>query len=448
MSGPKVVTIVTREEIIAICEGMIASLEAAFQHWERVGTRNQIISAEDREMVVARIKAMRHLLATDQFEALQKQVPREIGFLQTDIEKRIEAAAEKAVQVKLEGKRRIRAARTLADALGKKGITVSPALQRPETLSNDALNRALSEAFDLLTGSAGAWGTTDRQRELAAKLGADETRLTLAQWLDTQPHDAGDRAVTQLLKRYAELQSYDPRRAATFEGRIDLCVADQSERRGLLLDSLALDMGEARRIAVEIASVTQVLTAAGVELEATLATETIAIAAQIRQALAADTTLSELKALETVAQALIEKSRAERADRDRRNAVLQGLAELGYQVQEGMQTAWIENGRVVLRSSKSAQYGVELGGDPSKAMQVRTVAFGEEGSVSNPAADIAAETEFCGDFSKLQKRLAANGGNLSIVKALGVGATPVKRMVIGLTPSQAVEVPMSRSWER
>jgi hypothetical protein len=48
-----------------------------------------------------------------------------------------------------------------------------------------------------------------------------------------------------------------------------------------------------------------------------------------------------------------------------RSAVLEGLAGLGYEVTEGMSTAWVNGGRVVLRKAASPGYGVELSGDLS-----------------------------------------------------------------------------------
>jgi hypothetical protein len=37
---------------------------------------------------------------------------------------------------------------------------------------------------------------------------------------------------------------------------------------------------------------------------------------------------------------------------ERRRAVLEGLASLGYEVSEGMATAWVKQGRVVLRKAR------------------------------------------------------------------------------------------------
>jgi hypothetical protein len=48
---------------------------------------------------------------------------------------------------------------------------------------------------------------------------------------------------------------------------------------------------------------------------------------------------------------LIEAAVQSMAAEERRRAVLEGLAALGYEVSEGMATAWVDSGRVVLRKA-------------------------------------------------------------------------------------------------
>src|SRR5262249_8978630 len=111
----------------------------------------------------------------------------------------------------------------------------------------------------------------------------------------------------------------------------------------------------------------------------------------------------------------------------RRRAVLQGLASLGYEVNEGMATAWVQGGRVVLRKATNPDYGVELtGGTRSDRLQVRAVGFGTPQMVRNAARDRDIETAWCGDFGKLQALLAGGGGRLEIETASPPGAVPIK----------------------
>jgi len=106
---------------------------------------------------------------------------------------------------------------------------------------------------------------------------------------------------------------------------------------------------------------------------------------------------------------------------------LEGLSALGYEVTEGMSTSWVEDGRVIMRSSSRPDYGVELSGNADGGrLQMRAVAFTHSGSGPDPARDRDVETIWCSDVSGLQARLATLGDGLVIERALPVGATPLK----------------------
>ncbi|UIK01550.1 hypothetical protein LZK82_30935 (plasmid) [Rhizobium leguminosarum] len=429
MSGPKVVRVVTREEIIAICHGHIAALVAAFEHWQRVGKRNEIVDAEDIRLAQSRISAMDDLLAKDKFAELQKQAPLEIAFLKADLETRIVRAAETKARERNEGNRRLRAANSLANALSEKGLEVPPALSNPGSCSQEELQAAVTQGFALLAPSSLRIETTDRQRELAAKLGEGESHPTLADWLATQhPSAVEDPRLADLERRYEELRSLDPERASKLSDRVEKVPSDRTTRRSLLIDSLALDIAAERRAATDEADALQKLRAIEAQLKNIQTPASASQLSKISNLLNGSPTIVEMSNMIAIATATLETIIQERAEQDRRGAILAGLAELGYEVKEGMQTAWVENGRVVLKSNKRPGYGVEIGGNPNSGIQLRTVGFAASADPRDANADISAETEFCGDFSVLQAKIAASGGELVVMKALGVGATAVKRI--------------------
>jgi hypothetical protein len=116
---------------------------------------------------------------------------------------------------------------------------------------------------------------------------------------------------------------------------------------------------------------------------------------------------------------------------------------LGYEVAEGMSTAWASEGRLVIRSAARPDYGVELSG--ADRFQMRPVAFDANGRGPDPARDKDAETIWCGDVTGLEQRLAALGDGLKIEKALPIGAVPLKRIEIGGSDGGArIEAPVLR----
>src|SRR6478752_7576001 len=94
MSGPKVVRIVTREEILATCYGQLARLDAALDEWIRVGQRNECVDDSEVSAAKARREKLADLIGKDAFLAFQKEAPLEIAFLASDLQVRLAKAAE------------------------------------------------------------------------------------------------------------------------------------------------------------------------------------------------------------------------------------------------------------------------------------------------------------------------------------------------------------------
>jgi hypothetical protein len=176
MSGPKVVRIVTREEIIAICEGHLARLNAAVEEWIKVGLRNDVLTENEIAATRMRQDALRRLLAEDRFAELQKAVPDEIDFLTSDQEARLVRAASAKATARSEQRQTEAAAGAVLRALERKGVTVPVDLrsaleQVAAGVSEDA--SAISRAFALLSaeeknscqGRSSATACRETQRE-------------------------------------------------------------------------------------------------------------------------------------------------------------------------------------------------------------------------------------------------------------------------------------------
>jgi hypothetical protein len=438
MSGPKVVKIVTREELIAACEGQIATLEAMVEQWRLFGERNRIVHDREVELARRRVTAMQTLLARDRFEDVQKRIPAEISFLKADMERRMQAAADAAAAERKHERQLMRSAEAVARALRERNLAVPAELASPLRHSKEALQKAMSAAFAALVPATADRSVSDRQRELAASLGSGEARLTFSSWLESQAgHFQDDHVLVSLERKVDELRAFDPQAVTGFAARLDAVSAEKGARRGLLADSLMIDLAAARREAVRRVEFGAELQGVRAEF-ATIGGE--AGAAQIRaieRALAAKNDTDGLQAALDEGKSALETLRNVQALALRRQALLEGLAELGYEVKEGMKAAWVEHGRVVLRSSRSPSYGVELGGSPENLIQVRTVAFEDAHSPRDRTRDIQAETEFCGDFEALRKLVAAGGGAISVVKALGVGSTAVKTVPAAYSEPQS-----------
>jgi|SRR5271165_623452 len=448
MSGPKAFRIVTRAEIISICRRNLARLDAAIEVWTTSCQRNGTIGQADIDKVISRRDELRRLLDADRFIELQKQVPVEISYLQADADRRAEKAAEQEARRKRDLRRTRAAAQALLSRLQSLGIDVPFEIQRElaaSTASFERLNAAIGKGLLLIQPTDSPQGTTERLRELASRLGAGERRITLEEWMSQQPKTADDQALLRVDGLLGELSALgvDP---SPFSGQIAALEAEAPSRRALLADSLLLDLASAVRNGRERARIMSDLRERHAELSEVKSPEAAMLLSEIKQALAQPAG-NELELVKR-ADFLIESEMHVMAAEERRRAVLEGLASLGYEVSEGMATAWVEGGRVVLRKAASPGYGVELsGGSQSDLLQARTVRIGNPGETSDVSRDRDMETIWCGEFERLQSLVAKSGGNLSIESARPVGQFPLK-VVPDLGASHVADVAVTRHRNR
>jgi hypothetical protein len=409
---------VTREEILEICHGMLARVDAALAEWTRIGQRNECI--DDEALVAGRRRrdALAALIAADRFMDLQKQAPIEEAFLRDDIQMRLAKVAAGQAAARSRGRREREAAASLLRTLRGRGDPLARDLERGLEQGDAA---ALANGFKMLAQRS---ASPTASRTLAGRLRGEEASASFTDWLAARPAADADPAVTRIETRIAELRPYvDEATAAGWGARLDEALDAEPARRGLLLDGLDVATGReltgarARAAAaLDLELVAAELAAAGLDVKALTAgadtLDTTAIATRIGEGRAA-----------------LQAHRQTRAAAARRAAILEGLTGLGYEVTEGMRTTWAQDGRLVVRSASRPDYGVEVSA-AGERMQMRPVAFDAGGGGPDPSRDRDAETIWCGDVSALQESLGDAGGGLVIEKALPIGATPLKRIAV------------------
>jgi hypothetical protein len=426
MSGPKAFRIVTRAEIMTICRRSLARLDAAIEEWTSRGRRNGTMDKADIDKVIARRDVLRGLLAADRFVELQKQVPAEISYLKADAERRAENAAEREVESKRAMRRMKETAQALLASLDSSAIQL-PREIRSELSSSipEKLEAAINKAFLALHSAAPAKGASDLQRGIAEQLGAGEKRMTLEEWTSQQPLTAEDPALLRVDRFLGELKGLgiDP---GPLSARISSLELEPAARRSLLIDSLLLDLAAAVKNAREHARLQSDLRARHAELSEMKSPEAASLRSEIGQSLSGHAPANEAELLQR-ADFLIDAEVQAMAAEERRRAVLEGLAGLGYEISEGMATAWVNGGRVVLRKAANPGYGVELsGGSKSDLLQVRAVAFGNSTETRDTSRDRDIETIWCGEFARLQSLVAKDGGHFSLESAHPIGQFPLK----------------------
>jgi hypothetical protein len=424
--------IVTRDEIIAICKGHLAALNKAIHVWTEFCQLNGVATEDEIAATRARQAALAKLLAEDRFMELQKAVPDEIAFLKSDQQRRFERAAVKKASAVTNRRRTEAAAAGVLTALDQKGRSVPTELRgslEQIAAGRNADTSAISRAFALL-GDEKPAGVSEHQQKLASAHKENNDRLSFNEWL-AQSSAESDDEFARLDMRLAELTLVLGDKAVTdFQERLRfLCLEKPSRSRSLLIDSLELDLAQAVTNARKRKELEQRLTLLAMRLSEAGSPEAEECSRTIVAQLEAPS--DALLELEQKGEDILAQAVRAIAARARRQAVLKGLAELGYQVSEGMETAWVQDGHITLKRTLKSGYGVEITGNvDSGRVQMRTVAFRKPESSADKSSDRAAEAAFCNDVSKLQEEFAAEGNQIVIERAAEIGATPLKTVSV------------------
>lgn len=446
MSGPKVVRIVTREEVLAICEAHLQRLDQAIAAWTASGQRTRELSAEEVAATHERRRALAALIAKDAFMELQKKVPDEIAFLKADTVRRQGAAVEKAEQVVKRRRQGRDSAATLLSALKSKSIVPPQDLASKldliasgvEVADADAL---LARGFSLLVPETSRT-ISEAQKNLVNQLLGNDTPQDFGEWKAVNISRTNNLLFDRVDRQVAEAQVFlEESDVATFAARLRSIETEANEQhRNLLLDSLLLDLASAVQASRTHRSAIGELHELAAEINANASTEAKDLLDRSQQCGSA-TTLQEIARLTDECRSFITQEQQRKAAQARRDAILQGLARLGYEVNDGMETAWARDGRVVVKNPAVPGYGVEVGGQAQASrLQVRAVALTGNRDVTR---DKDVETLWCGDFGKLQELLAAEGDSLLVERALGIGEVPVK--VIDDTQTESASTHKQRS---
>jgi hypothetical protein len=317
----------------------------------------------------------------------------------------------------------------LAAAEKQPGRVASEVLAVLERARNGAevdratINKAVTAAFESLAHVQEAT-VSEAQRELAATLGVGQERRTIHDWIeevapaDEASGDRLDRMLSEMSVRFGQdVVSPFLARAA------ELAQEGDPHRRKLLIDSLTIEMAEFDRVNTArerlIEDGKSVL--AGLRAQSDVFSLVID---RLEVALANETGQALQDAIDKAKQDQ-ERYLSEQGLRHRRKALLGALDSLGYQVEEGMETALAQEGRVVVERTNLQGYGVELSGlVANDKFQVRAMRFDD--TESDKADDLEHEVEWCSTFSDLRAILGDAGDEIVIEHAVGVGQRPLK----------------------
>jgi len=438
MSGPKVVRIVTKQETKAICHNRIDAVKDAVQQWRKYASRHDDLTVEEGKSVEKRLLSIVKMFEREQFIDVQKQCTVEIATLKSDMNRIREEAIAKAEYERSMRRRLQYSAETLIRTFeadkrqipGELLNIVSSAITANETdlsAMSSTLGRISTEYTISLVEKH---RMTPLQKELSKKLAEDDKLQTLADWKIQYDGDVKAATDCRLDRLLAEIEAIEREEIAQpFLDRVVLIAKEPSScRRSLLTDSLILDLVDRSNARKE----KELAIASMREIRCELRRLTCKLANDLEALLtkaidSEDISLSKI--LNDRGIALLKEEKKVMAGTSRREVILKGLVELGYEVRENMATAWAEDGRIVVRKPNEKGYGVELGAvEDVERVQVQLVSFERSSDASKASRDLDREIIWCSEFFHLKSLLEKSGTTLHIDKALSVGSKPLKQV--------------------
>lgn len=428
MSGPKVVRIVTLEEMTATSKGHLARLDQSIKQWQKAMDKLNETDKKFYETIIAKRKTFDQMLEEQRFSDIQRLVPIEITSLSDDIAQRRQLKVAAKSQQAIEEKQAKENIKALINLLNNKQVVLNDQFnnelqQAIKGKYQGNVNQLLTKAFNLLTPK-NTKELSEKQQALLDRMVVDDTTQTFASWLEQQNIELQKDPYIQKIEHYlAELSLEQKEVYDVFIERLNNIEQElQPNRKKLLLDSIILDLAQAVNEAKERGVLQAQLELLIAELQQKT-TEPLDFDFNKLDTMS----VNELKILIDNCEHTLAKITEKTEAMYRQQVILQGLASLGYEVRHGMDTQWAKDGRLVLRNPSTLGYGIELAANAEVArMQVRAVKLTSE---NNQQRDSDIETLWCSDFTKLQQWLAKQGSDLIIEKALPVGAVPLKSVI-------------------
>jgi len=435
MSGPKVVRVRTREERQAECLTLIDSLRAAIEGYEAFAGHHDLARPEEVSRRAQLLRSLQQSVAQGSFDRVESICAEEqakLRFERDEIEREVIDRAASVAQ-------RRRRSHFLAEALIRRmqdgGRTPPPELKavldRSSSADLEQIEAVVSRCLAHYTAesvSEQPRTATSAQQKLAATLSSDAKPESLAEWAVRRAAETTRQASGRLDTLIEEITALDASEAgsALFSRARRVRAEPDTVTRTQQIDSLLLEWATRRRALRERAEVilkSQCLLAA---LERTNEAPARELSSRLKGISMRES--EELPAILTEAEAYLAVHRRTAAAIARRQAVLRGLATLGYEIGSELATATPASGRIVVRKPDHPAYGVEvMVPREAERMQVKVVAVAGAGT-RDSTSDRDAETLWCSDLSRLQEFLRKDGSELAIEKALGVGVVPLPQV--------------------
>lgn len=282
---------------------------------------------------------------------------------------------------------------------------------------------------------------SERREKLHRELAATGPRVSLAEF--AAPRPAPSSKECKVLHKLDDLMAkvgalHDTAGWADLMRRATAIRAETDPHRRLqFFESLCLEAGTRLKALRAVATWQAAVDALLQEAAEYAGTAVDSVAAELRELRRA----GRVVPIEPWKQRLAETKARELARLQRehkRRAILESLTALGYETSEGMGTALVEAGKLVIHKPGEADYAIELVSNADLSLvQTAMVRYSDSETLTEQQRlrDREREAEWCDDHKRIRDQLGQRGYATSFKMQMAAGAHPVRVVKRGTAPA-------------
>lgn len=428
MSGPKIVRIVTPAERRLIKRRWLIRLKNKIEQVKAYAIKHNMFTEELQAALNETLEYYQNI-SEDDYRKIEREVSGQIEFL--DKEKK--DLVKKVVKIrtsKWESFKNLKSTHNeLLFLLRNKNIDFQDFDTPPNIDEVEEYREKVDYLYNLLKESSFDSQTlTDEQKAIQERLSSGDSLLSVQKWRCNRP-----KVISRLKKLENTLKemyiSEIPQNK--IQEFMDRCAElnEEAPNYDLLLDSLTIQVAEFSKNQLALWEAKEELKTAIDQLESLELNLSFIDKWTI---LLNSNNLDDIKNTLEKAKYLYAEISEKIIVETRREAIKKALQGAGYEVNDTMETAWVENGSLVVKKAKSSLYGVEFMSPKNLSrIQARVVADKNRGHERSPDLDKNQEEIWCDEFHDIKAILESQNLSIIVDKAEEAGLVKLKEVALG-----------------
>ncbi|HBR54751.1 MAG TPA: hypothetical protein DEA82_11455 [Flavobacteriaceae bacterium] len=427
MSGPKVVRIVTPEERQMIKTRWLTRLQHAIENLKEYAHKNGVLN---KDLIGGLDKTFAHYesISAEEYEKIEIEIPNQIKYLEKEKTNLVKKVTKQKTNT-WNHYRQLKGTYVELQKLLKEQNILFDSVEEPKLVTKESIaqfSKQVDAMYDKLKKALQLQESlTAEQREIQKRLSNGDSLLLVEEWSKNIPKDLNRKQKFEQTLTELYVDDVSQNKIQEFLQRSN--ELNQNDTNYIVqLDSLILEAAnfhkeqmELRTSKKELSEALQQLKGLNQELNVIIKWESLLTINNIKKI--QEATQKSKQLYERLSETIIVETR--------RAAIKKALTKAGYEVNDSMETAWVENGRLVVKKAENSLYGVEFMSPKNLSrIQARVVADEDRSQERTQSLDKHQEEIWCNDFSEIRKILESEDLSIRIEKAHAVGTIPVKEV--------------------